>query len=573
MIMLIWLSRRRQAFRLLLLLFGYTSIAAAQALGTFIPTGNMTTSRYAHTATLLPNSKVLITGGNDPTRDPRQSLLASAELFDPETGAFTATGDMTIGRAFHTATLLADGRVLIAGGQTAELYDPKTGTFTPTGKMIALGLWLSATLLDNGKVLFSRACSDYLFGPDPELYDPITGTFSVVEDHVEKTDFFTQLWGSCGPATLLPNGKVLFGNEIYDPFTNTLSSAGERTKTLGVYQTTATLLTDGKALLTGGIDDVTYSASAEFYDASTGKFTVAGKMTRPRADHTATLLRDGTVLLAGSQLYPGVTASAELFDPEGGTFTATQDMTFPRMFHQATLLMDGRVLITGGDTCWCRTQNSESAELYVPSVLKPTPVVKNFQMDRAVVVAGSSYSVIVSGSNLTPQMFLDVRFTSPYSNDLAVVLNWQRGLTASHSVPANIAPGSWTISGVRAHEIETDHTGSFFPVSATITVEEPQVVTGLQFDRKSVVAGSSFAANISGSNLTTQTFFDVLFTAPGSATDIALNWQTGVVSSHGVPLGIVLGTWTINGVRPHQIESDHAGAFFPVSGTITVLPR
>jgi hypothetical protein len=140
------------------------------------------------------------------------------------------------------------------------------------------------------------------------------------------------------------------------------------------------------------------------------------------------------------------------------------------MFHQATLLLDGRVLITGGDTCWCRTPNSDSAELYVPGVLKPTPFVNSFQLDRAAVVTGSSYSVSVSGSSLTPEMFLDVRFTSPDNSESDVILNWQRGLTATHAVPSGTVSGIWTISGVRAHEIETDHTGVFFPISATITV-------------------------------------------------------------------------------------------------------
>jgi hypothetical protein len=85
-------------------------------------------------------------------------------------------------------------------------------------------------------------------------------------------------------------------------------------------------------------------------------------------------------------------------------------------------------------------------------------------------VSGGSFSVNISGPNLTPQTFFDVRFTSPGSNASAVVLNWQRGFAASHDVSAGIALGSWTINGVRAHEIETDHTGSFVPVSATITV-------------------------------------------------------------------------------------------------------
>src|SRR5262245_55278271 len=132
---------------LLPLLFGYTSAVVAQGQGAFRPTSNMITPREGHAATLLPDGKVLITGGHDPTQDPRRNTLASTELYDPETGVFTVGGNMTTERAYHTATLLSDGRVLIAGWQTAELYNPKAGTFTRTGNMIALGLWFSATLL------------------------------------------------------------------------------------------------------------------------------------------------------------------------------------------------------------------------------------------------------------------------------------------------------------------------------------------------------------------------------------------------------------------------------------------
>ena len=121
--------------------------------------------------------------------------------------------------------------------------------------------------------------------------------------------------------------------------------------------------------------------------------------------------------------------------------------------------------MTGGTTA-----DFPNAELYVPSVLTPAQIGNDLRFDRTSVVAGSSFSVNVSGSNLTPQTFFDVRFTSPESNDSAVILNWQRGVKASHDVDGGIAPGSWTINGVRAHQIETDHTGSFFPVSGTMTV-------------------------------------------------------------------------------------------------------
>jgi hypothetical protein len=198
-------------------------------------------------------------------------------------------------------------------------------------------------------------------------------------------------------------------------------------------------------------------------------------MRSARAAHTATLLRDGTVLIAGGSTFStrpsdALAVSAELYDPATGTFASTADMTSPRSYaHTATLLMDGRVLIAGGYTAYPAGPTA-GAELYVPPMLIPASVVTGFRFDRTSVAAGSSYSADVSGTHLTAQMFFDVRFSRPESGESAVVLNWQKGLGASHNVPAGIDPGTWTITGVRAHETETDHTGTFFPVSATITV-------------------------------------------------------------------------------------------------------
>jgi galactose oxidase-like protein len=476
----------------LFLVFSQTS-TAAQRPGTFIPTGNMTTPRIFHTATLLLSGKVLITGGFDQPwlQGTKPTRLASAELFNPETGAFTPTGNMTTGRASHSATLLADGRVLIAGGDenglttTAELYDPSTGTFTATANLLTVQFGYTATLLNDGKVLLSggekslEGCPDSIVA-DPEVYDPVTDTFSATGDYAEKTRPFANLprclgYGLAGaPATLLSNGRVLIASEptaeLYAHDTGTFSLTGQNTGPRGFYGRTITLLTNGKVLLTGGDDDFGPHINAQLYDSSTEQFTVTGNMTTPRSDHTATLLRDGTVLIAGSQLFPGVLASTELYDPATASFHLAGDMIMPRFFHTATLLLDGRILIAGGFTSWPTTPNSDSAELYIPSVLVPAQVVADLRFDRTSVVTGSSYSVNVSGSNLTPQTFFDVRFTAPGSNASDVILNWQRGVAASHEVPVGIAAGTWTINGVRAHVVETDHTGIFFPVSATIRV-------------------------------------------------------------------------------------------------------
>src|SRR6267143_306420 len=145
--------------------------------GTFAPTGNMSVNRVFHTATLLNNGKVLVTGGHD----------ASAELYDPTSGKFAATGSMSVGRNSHTATLLASGKVLIAGGNnvsgalaTAELYDPNSGTFTATGTMTSTAGRTSqtATLLANGKVLIAGGQNTSGALATAELYDPNSGTFT-----------------------------------------------------------------------------------------------------------------------------------------------------------------------------------------------------------------------------------------------------------------------------------------------------------------------------------------------------------------------------------------------------------
>jgi hypothetical protein len=300
--------------------------------GTFSPTGSMADDRQDHTATLLLDGRVLIAGGLSWADSGTELVaLATAELYDPATGEFSPTGSMTVARENHTATRLDDGRVLITGGwdghsgyATAELYDPATGTFSPTGSMASVRAVHTATPLPDGRVLIAGGAT------------PSVSTDAVTWDVHSSAD-------------------------IYDPRTGKFTPTGSMA--MGRWHHAATALADGRVLVVGGAMNPAYLA--ELYDVRTGKFTRAGSMNAVLWSPTVTSLSDGRVLVAGGSGQSKVVASAELYDPAAGAFTATRPMTAPRQGHQATLLLDGRVLVTGGQV---DSADLGSAEIYIPEI-------------------------------------------------------------------------------------------------------------------------------------------------------------------------------------------------------------
>lgn len=230
------------------------------ATGIFSPTGDMVIERAGSVAALLPDGRVLVAGGEDRS----ENALASAEVYDPSTGKFTRAGDMTEPRGEATATALRNGRVLIVGGgsghypsqnvyRSAELYDPATGKFKSTGQMSVGRHKHAAVLLASGKVLVVGGSDNRDWHGEyssAEIYDPATGAFSATD--AMSTSRFKLLYA----VTLLANGTVLVAGggsfaEVYDETTGRFSKVDG---SLGAarFFASATALPDGKTLITGG---------------------------------------------------------------------------------------------------------------------------------------------------------------------------------------------------------------------------------------------------------------------------------------------------------------------------------
>jgi len=337
---------------------------------------NLNVGRLLHTATLLQNGKVLIAGGED-SGDP----LASAELYDPASLLWSITGSLNQGRSGHTATLLQNGKVLVAGGYlpavsaSAEIYDPATGSWTPTGSLNTGRYSHTATLLPSGKVLVAggRLSESYL--ATAELYDPSTGIWSAIASLGSPRAYHT--------ATLLPGGQVLVAGgsdvtgidlasaQLYDPSTGTWTGTGSLNTGRAV--PTATLLPSGKVLIAGGWGSNTTVSltSAELYDPATGTWTPTGSLNGGRTLHKATLMPDGQVLVSGGYNL-GPLTTAELYDPAAGIWSTTGSLNQGRYNHTATLLPDGTVLAAAGTAF--ATKGLVSAELYGSPVELPANV-------------------------------------------------------------------------------------------------------------------------------------------------------------------------------------------------------
>jgi hypothetical protein len=378
--------------------------AGSSYAGVFQNLSGMKNPRSNLTATLLATGRVLVAGGLDASA----TASAKAEFFNPEArafGHFSSAGGMLKPRAYHAATLLMNGKVLLTGGidsnnaplAGAEIFDPATNSFSATGSM-AQPRWMhSATLLASGKVLVAGgtgaapAASSGIEGNLPlasaELYDPVTGTFTTLAANLVQPRYDHA-------ATLLDSGKVLlaggqgrFGqklpdSEIFDPAAASfLATTGnmmvDPAADTGRWLFTAQLLRDGSVMVTGGdggfiAGTPNYLPTAQLYSPLTDRFSdLAGQMGYARGHHAAALRVDGNVLLAGgigadlsdpANIPPAdFLNSAELYAASAPGFSATGSMITARANHTLTALANGKILVAGGNQAGVFLK---SAELY-----------------------------------------------------------------------------------------------------------------------------------------------------------------------------------------------------------------
>jgi|AutmiccommuBRH23_1029490.scaffolds.fasta_scaffold00301_62 N-acetylneuraminic acid mutarotase len=404
---------------------------------TFTSVGSLPVgARRDHTATRLPDGKVLIAGGQTGITSPFTYTNTTA-IFDPKLNTFSSGVAFTGTRGSHTATLLNNGKVLITGGKyysiidgtmyrnDVQAYDPITNSWSTLASLPTARSNHRASLLPNGNILISGGTNGTAL-MDSRVYDTDANSWSEEKSYKMARYHHTVL--------LLPSGSLIaIGGydgssaiasvERFDPPNGFASTGASRyyNKTAE----TATVLPDGRVLLTGIREGDQTSNLTEIYDPSSNTFSPHTPMNQRREWHTATLLPDGKVLVAGGNTnFPANTAlsSAEIYDPTTETWVNVASMNIPRRFHSATLLSDGRVLVACGDNNASSDTFLDSSEIYDPrtntwtlagSLSQPRREQKTvLLMDGRVMIAGGYQK---SGSN-SIQAIRNVDLFDPHSN-------------------------------------------------------------------------------------------------------------------------------------------------------------
>jgi N-acetylneuraminic acid mutarotase len=329
----------------------------------YLPTGSqeqhLITPRVYATALYLPSGQLFLAGGNSNINGTND--LVSTELVEPRSATWTTGAQLGAAREAATATLLANGRVLVVGGKdpvsgaaraSAELYDPEANSWSAAGSLLAARHDHRALLLPTGKVLVTGGWDGAALASS-ELYDP------QLNQWVPTGALATAM--RPGPLVLLSNGRAMrvggetalsggvpaLSCELYDPVTGRWTATGALNATRA--QFSVTVLLDGRLMALGGVSGANYLGAMELYNPAIGAWSNAASSGIARAGHTATLLRDGRVVVAGGANASGALASVDVYNPSGDSWASLAALPSARSQHSALLLPNGRVLVSGGD--------------------------------------------------------------------------------------------------------------------------------------------------------------------------------------------------------------------------------
>jgi N-acetylneuraminic acid mutarotase len=549
-------------------------------------TGQMNTDRFLHTATMLDSGQVLIVGGESCSTE--CTYLNSAELYSPASDTYTYTGSLAQARSAPTV-LLNNGNVLVAGGyfcdsagncsslSSAELYNPSAGTFSSAGNMTVARGGQTMTLLNNGTVLIAggQTCTtatSCMALSSAEIYDPVAATFTATANNMSAARYGAS-------AVALDSGQVLIAGgfdgdnmqpttEIYDLTMPGFTGNGPTLNT-ALFQPAVTLLNNGQVLVTGGsgcgISGLSNSPTAltgcptddaEIYDPNANAFSETNGMTDARWLQTATQLTNGQVVVAGgfnpctnSRLHCGILlqsdSTTELFDPVAVVFMYDQGIN--GVAGQTATLMpsSGNVLLVGGIV---NGQTTPQEQWYQPASLTPPSLVSiSLAPTSAILAFGQTQPLVAAGKFTDGTMQnLSALMWASSNNAVAMVSNDM----TNPGIVLGVAVGSATVTACA---------GSICG-STTITVNQAN---------PTIVVTSSADPSVNGSSI----MFTATLTPPSATGTVA--FMDG---------GTTLGTSTISGgtaryttsaliVGSHSITASYSGDTNDYSGTSSPITQ
>ncbi|MDX2024700.1 MAG: kelch repeat-containing protein [Deltaproteobacteria bacterium] len=338
------------------------------AMGKIMSLGARDVSRQAHAVVELADRQVLVIGG---IKFPSPlSGLTDTTLYDVTAGSFSVVGRMQDGRHSHSATLLANGRVLVAGGyggmpaatwRTAELYDPTTKAFTRVANemsiprlghgafTLSMGALAGKVLIMGGGALGTPLTVE-VFDPATSMFSPVTTVDAPMERQgaafAQLTDDSVLITGG----RTMANAAAVLDSYVYVPSTATFRRVADALQSRRF--PTATTLGDGRVLVVGGQSGSSGAgdelATTELYDPAMARFIAGPPMSSPRRNHTAARLGSGRVLIAGGNGPSSTLRTTEIFAPATNTFTSGSDLGQALSLIESVALSDGRVFLMGG---------------------------------------------------------------------------------------------------------------------------------------------------------------------------------------------------------------------------------